>query len=347
MKKVIFIWILLIGFGNLTSGAVKIKPKNENAYLIQKQYSKEETDAANLWNRSRPLNNLKDENKIYPGNLLIFEWPFHGDRHMSIIYPGDYPLKMAKQLVSPEKDTARSHWISNNPFQKVVPIMPVIKTFNTEKFLLWILIFFLVSAFFATILYVSLSEEKIKKLKESLNEISKKDREKLDELLEELQKTKNKLPIIAPEIADEEWLRNNNPVESQPTFSDYEYGILSQATIERVFGKKPDLIVSAKVSTDPKAVSMEFSHERKANTGLNNVAVWLGWNWNTEKNAWVEVGKIASMCSNGFELNPDRVEKMDPLFTSVELVKKDSILYFSGIMKLSLKIQTILNWFQS
>jgi hypothetical protein len=133
---------------------------------------------------------------------------------------------------------------------------------------------------------------------------------------QELEKSKNKEEIKAPPTVTNEWLQNNNPV-GRPIRED------GSDFASHIHGKKPDLIVQAKVSTEGNAISMMFSHGRTATTGLKDVIVYLGWNWDSEKRKWIEVGMIAGPCSNGFESNPSQIKKMDKLFTKVELVSKD------------------------
>ena len=138
-------------------------------------------------------------------------------------------------------------------------------------------------------------------------------------LKKELEETKNKLPIEAPVLADAEWLGSHSPVGAPIPQDD---PVAASDAIAKVYGKKPDLIAQAKVSTVENATKMKFSHERTATTGLDNVNVYLGWDWSTKKRRWVQVGMWAGACTNGFESNPDKVKK-NQVFSKIVPIDKN------------------------
>lgn len=231
------------------------------------------------------------------------------------------------------KDTTNGHWIAlvkygevfvnPQPVKFEVPVSVITRysvvevPVNNLKYL-WVLI-----PLILILLWVIYSLFSANKEKKQIIEIN---RDKLQELhstintlSKELETAKNQIPVKAPEIADEEWLRNNFSV-GDPIADDNSN--LAIKAITRKYGKKPDLIAQARVSTEVNALSMEFSHDRKATTGLKDVVVYLGWSWNQEKKIWEEVNRLVGPCSNGFEVNPDNVVKGE-MFSKVELVEKD------------------------
>lgn len=319
MKKFTFLLLLVaVCFfcGSAVLGAVKIKPKAENQVLVQKHYSAEEIAAANLWARSRPLNDLQNENLIYPGGMLIFAYPQKEDRWMAPIQKGDWVLKISKRLVqggfvtraiNPEPVT------EFKPQKVFVPVLP--DTTKVKSYLNWCwgLLLCLIIALLALAYAIVKSAKAKKENKEEINFLKNSE----DLLAKELEKTRNMLPVNPLPIVDEWWLRHNNPVGSGRNIQNVTFSGIG------IQGEMPDLIVRARVSTAENAVKMDFSHNRKATTGLKDVAVWLGWNWNTEESKWVEVGMIASVCANGFQMNPEKVQKISQLFTKFELVNPD------------------------
>lgn len=91
--------VLAISFANCF-GSVRIKPWTP---------TREETEAANLWNRSEPLNRelLKwNRGYIYPGDLMIFAYPEVGDELYRQVEKGDYPLGMSMDIIrtKPQKE---------------------------------------------------------------------------------------------------------------------------------------------------------------------------------------------------------------------------------------------------
>jgi len=335
MKRMFFVFFLTaIFFASLPSfGRVRIKPKTDTIVVAeQKQYSAEETAAANLVRKANKINKLANENLIKPGQKLVYPYPSDNDRLNVTVIQDDYQLKIAKKINAggynpgyhfvldstlqiPEKQKASEDSV-------VFTLEPETKNYTT---LLWFLVICLI-VFIAFLIFKFL-----KAIKEKENIAGQLENMSDSNWLlgQELEETRNKLPIEAPEVVDSEWLKQNNPVGNDITNSSSD---LVQETIARVYGKKPDFIAQAMVTTGENAISMNFSHNRTAKTGLNNVVVYLGWNWDLEKNAWIEVGMIASACSNGFEVNPERVEKMASLFVFVELAKKNQhpVVYSGG-----------------
>jgi len=181
---------------------------------------------------------------------------------------------------------------------------------------------FIACLFALFLLYIHLMNQKERAHKKNLSEYST-DRSRLigerNELRKKLFKTENKLPVQLPKnkIVDSSWLLSNYHV-GDPISDAYP----AIRNLERIYGKKPDLIVQARVTTKAEATIMNFSYSRTANTGLDKVVVYLGWDWDKEKKEWKEVGMVAGPCSNVFTMNPERVKKMSTLFKKIELVDK-------------------------
>ncbi|NTV79196.1 MAG: hypothetical protein HGA25_08710, partial [Clostridiales bacterium] len=144
---------------------------------------------------------------------------------------------------------------------------------------------------------------------EEKEDAARENEEAISRLKFEMKKMENQLPVKAPAIADEKWLSDNNPVGNSIPVDSKDVPALASNAITITYGKKPDLIVQARVSTAKNAVNMKFSHDREATTGLTDVVVYLGWNWDLEKKRWTEVGMLAGPCSNGFEATPGKVRK--------------------------------------
>jgi hypothetical protein len=227
-------------------------------------------------------------------------------------------------------DTISGHWIAlvkygevflhPQPVKFEVPVKVITRfsivevSVKDSDYLLWVIPSLLILLIVIYFLYRNYKKQE--QLIEEKNKKEAQDYTKIFNLERDLEKVKNKIPVKAPEIADEEWLKNNFSVGDQIPSDNVE---VASNAISRVYGKKPDLIIQAKVSTVGNSVNMEFSHDRKAITGLEDVVVYIGWDW-VKKN-WVEVGMLAGPCSNGFEANSNNVVK-GQLFTKVELVDK-------------------------
>ena len=301
MKKLVFLFVLVSTL-NFSFG----------------QYT--DTQIANSIRKSMKLNpGVSDPDSIYPNQTLWFLVPVDvvtGDSEWKILeiignaVSGD---RMAPEYFKPDPKP--------QPVVEPVPIVqPEVKNYD---YLWWaIIISCLFLGFAIYFLLKALSqkknvEEHYDRMLAERNEANA----KLAEIERELQATKNKLPIIPPfEGVDEEWLAQNNPVGTP--IEDWSDGDDIADALFRVHGKTPDLIAQVLVSTEGNAVSMNFSHDRKAITDLKDVVVYLGWDWDKEKLAWIEVGRWAGVCSNGFVANPDQVVKGE-LFTKIELVDPD------------------------
>lgn len=316
MKK--FGLLLLVAvcfFGSAVLGAVKIKPKAENQVLVQKYYSAEETAAANLVKKANVINGLNDSSLIFPDQTLIYPFPKDDDRWFYNVRKGDQQLKIAKQLLfgNFKMLPIDTSWTEFKPQKEGLPVLPTTNEVKSYLNWCWALLFLLVIALFA-LGYVLWESTIVKKQHEEELKWQKK---KEDLLAKELEKTINKLPIIAPPVVNEYWLKNNNPVGSGNNIQNLTFSGIKE------YGKMPDLIAQVVVSTAPNAVKMAFSHDRTAISGLNSVKVYLGWNWDNLKKEWVPVGMIASVCSNGFQVSPEKVKPIRDLFTEFELVSSD------------------------
>src|SRR3989338_10199004 len=96
MKKFFCLLVLVISFSLAIVSVSWGESKNTN------QYSWEEHAAANLWQRSEPLNRelLKwNRGFIYPGDWLLLAYPQAGDSLWTPVEKGDYPLMVAKRVV--------------------------------------------------------------------------------------------------------------------------------------------------------------------------------------------------------------------------------------------------------
>lgn len=310
MKKGFLVFLIAICFASLSFGLVRIKPKVSR-----------ETRIANLREYVIKYNGVqKHRDMIHPGDVYYFptvqmdyEKDTYSDPHFSIdTHHGDSFSKMSAAYlygVAIPSLPMNQSVVDKVPVPASEPAVPGVE--SSDSGWLW---FLLVVAFVFLLLagYFAFINEKLKTEKE---EIAKANERARKELERELEATKNKLPIIAPPLATTNWLRNNNPVGDDIT----SYPENASSAIERVYGKKPDLVAQALVSTAQNATNMGFSHDRKAITGLTDVKVYLGWNWGTKKSEWTEVGMIASICSNGFQVSPEKVVPMSQLFTKFEL----------------------------
>lgn len=314
MKKGLMLLLLAVCFASLSFGLVRIKPE----HTVSKN-----TKIANLVNYVVKYNGIENPDLIHEGEAFYFsnqKGNTFGEPSLLIeVYKGDCLWTMSRNFIY--GDPRFPYVLQKSlPIVKPVPASaPVIpETENSgldwTGFLVGVVVGLLLLACYLAFKNEQLKDEN-KKTSEA-NELEKKILER------ELEVTKNRLPIVAPVLSNEKWLRENFPIEVPRRYDNLGNLTPTASTIARVFGKTPDLIAYALVSTKESAVNMEFSNERHANTGLSGVAVWLGWNWNIEESKWVEVGMIASICSNGFVMNPEKVKKMDSLFTSVELVNK-------------------------
>lgn len=321
MKQVFcFFAFLFVFFGfSVSDASVRIKPKTvavTPADVMSYQIIK-----AGQW-----TNALKNPNHIEPGWNLFYPLPDGSDTTAKVAF-GDNQTFIVKRIIN-ARNLLNPDLAQNEP--RVIPqVKPASYDSNSVlavetkgfDFLFWLIVAFCVILIIALL---NLVQQSIKN-KEKYEKELKAERKILEITENELELTKQKLPIEAPALADENWLKTNNPVESHQTDTN-SLLLPSASTMTRVFGKKPDLIGQALVSTKDNATIMDFSFGRKANTGLKDVAVWLGWNWATKKGSkkkgWVPVGMIASVCSNGFEVNPEKVKSLDQLFTKVELANK-------------------------
>lgn len=320
MKKGLLVLVLAIYFVSFFAG-VKIKPKESR-----------DTRIANLREYVIKYNGAqKHRDLIKPGEAYYFptvkpgyERDTYSDPHLLMdVYHRDSFTKMSAvwlygaSLPSlPDNGTVISDPKSTPPSFSSVGSDGIAKSFRFDWFWPFIIFFVLFLVTFCLMTWrIFQKEEEKRKIAEAI-EKERKDMER------EIEEMKKKLPVVPPVLSNERWLRENSPVELTHNFDDQGNWVPTASTVERVFGKKPDLIAYALVSTKESAVNMEFSNERHANTGLSKVAVWLGYNWDELKSEWTEVGMIASICANGFEMNPEKVKKIGLLFTSVELVDK-------------------------
>ena len=348
MKKFMFVLCCLVAtsfFCVSTFGAVKIKPKKENQQVaVQKQYSAEETAAANLWELSAPLNpDWLKKKLIFPGQPVFFAFPNENDRWISIPEKGDYPLKMARNLVKGNNAFENTpQWYLETP--KMMPYEAKEKANVQENFSnfdwLYIWLFFFISL--AIIIFLGLRCYNL--WKELINTKEQADNENRDlknqisNLENKIKEIEKKLPIEAPAIVDEEWLKNNNPVNVNPNSID---DLVFSGN--KVLGQKPQLIAKVLVSTGENSINMNFSYNRMAKTGLTDVPIYLGWNWDVENNEWAPIGMIASVCSNGFEVSPEKVVPIRELFTKFDLVPdQHPIVYKSENIPLKTKYPVLI-----
>ena len=278
-----------------------------------------ETRIANLKDYVVRYNGIKTPNLIFPGQAFYFPTvttgDTYGDPHLLLdVYDKDYLLKMSEYYLYGNpmyQTTAQPLPMIMQPAPAPTPAPVVIKVSYWDSTLLWLVIFCLIVLLIVLIIKLVNAIKKIEGNNKDFDSLERKQKE----LLRELEDTKNKLPIITLDVVDEDWLRRNNPVGDEIT----SYPESAEPTFSKIYGRKPDLIVKALVSTEKNAVSMAFSHNRTAQTGLDNVVVYLGWDWDEEEDKFIEVGMIASVCSNGFEVSPEKVVPMDVLFTKFEL----------------------------
>jgi len=309
MKKRFLIVLLAVSFASMSFAPEKSK----------------NTQIANMVKKVSVLSGLKDPDKIRPGRILIFPFPTSEDRWMENTRKGDCVWTVTDRVLFGHKymlapDDALPILPSVRP---VVPIIvtPIDIPFDWDGLLFWILL----AALFIILLgwiYTNSQSDKRKRLSD---ELRKKMEAREKQLLEELKEIKKKVPVDAPALVNADWLKNNSPIDAGHDADYMGNAIPTSETVERVFGKMPDLLVSAIISTKENAVDMEFSYNRRAMTGLSNVPVWLGFNWvpkkGRKKAGWVKAGMVATACSNGFQ-DPKNILSMDQLFTSVELVDK-------------------------
>ena len=294
--------------------------------VVAQKYSAEETAAANLVRKANVINGLNDSSLIFPNQMLVYPFPKDEDRWFYCVREGDQQLRIAKQLLFGDFkmlpiDTS---WTEFKP-QKPVVVLPVVEKTSYRGLAFGLLL--CVLALLAALIYVEKEAAKDRKKGEEAEKLWIAQKKFLEK---ELVETINKLPINPPPTVDGSWLEKNNPVGSDLT----NHPDFASATIARIYGKMPDLVVRALVSTGENAISMNFSHGRKANTGLKNVAIYLGWNWDEEKSQWTEVGMIASVCTNGFQVSPEKVTSINELFTNFELVGSDQhpVVYQSKVL---------------
>lgn len=307
MKKGLLVILMAICFASLSFAGVKIKPKVSHR-----------TEIYNMVEKVSVLNDLKNPDLIYPGQTILFPLPWQNGNLGIDALPGDCLSMMCSKFISGPV----IHYIPENGSSvlKIAPVSApapfIIKVDYLDSTLLGLLIFCLI---ILLIWFIFKRIESIKRREEDKKMIARIE-EQNSQLARELQSTKNKLPILATPVVNSDWLKSNNPVGEDITNSS---AFVAQMMVAKVYGKKPGLIAQALVSTSKNAISMLFSHQRIAKTGLDGVPVYLAWNWDTEKSKWAEVGMIATVCSNGFQVSPEKVVPMDKLFTKFELVSLD------------------------
>lgn len=320
MKKGLFLLLVAICFASLSFAGVKFKPK-----VVSR-----DTEIANLreyvikYNGAQKHRDLikPGESYYFPTVKLGYERDTYSDPYLLIdVYPNDNFTKMSAIYlfgVAVPSLPMNKQVVDKVPAPASEPAVPGVE--SSDSGWLW---FLLVVAFVFLLLagYFAFINEKLKTEKEEIAKANERERKELER---ELEATKKKLPVVPPVLSNERWLRENSPVELTQNFDNQGNLVPTSATVERVFGKMPDLLVAACVSTKGNAVDMEFSYNRRATTGLSNVPVWLGYNWvkkSKQKAKWVEAGMVATACSNGFQ-NIKNILSMSQLFTSVELVNK-------------------------
>lgn len=178
---------------------------------------------------------------------------------------------------------------------------------------LWIMgLFFIVLLGIAAFLIYRLREknkyllEHDESMQNELNELDG----KLTKTERELEESKGKEQIFPPVTGvDEKWLEENNP-EGKSISDDEPEEIVEN--FSRVYGKKPDFIVRAKVTTRGKGTNLGYSFGRTAVTTLNNVTAFIAWDKVGE--TLQELGFIIGSCANRFQTNPEEVRKISDMF---------------------------------
>lgn len=255
--------------------------------------------------------------KISMDNNLVIKSGPNPNWYYPLIKPGDI-LKIYPSNPKPEPLPQIKPAVTTNPIQ--VATIPWWMDLDPLVWLLFLMIAILLAALIVRIVMFNKAEQEAK---EKNNRLSgeKNDLENLAQRLRiENEELRNKLPIEAPKMATSDWLEKNNPVGTPiPLPSTEDNGQSTIDAIRKVTGKNPDLIVFAKVSTVENGTKMQFSHSREAVTGLKDVNVFLGWDWDAKKRRWIDVGRWAGSCSNGFQANPEAVKKGE-VFSKIEPV---------------------------